>query len=379
MRCPNCGNEAQEDAVFCDQCGTRLRQPEAAAPARAAEPVTEVAAPVGAAPAPAPSPAPAAIICPNCGASNTPGEMFCSECGTRLSAPQPEPAAVAESPAASVNVAAPNTCPECGAQVAEGDEFCYACGADLRGRALAASRPVEEAAPAAAEQVAPPSAPPVEVAPPQMEQEEQAPAPAATAATSEAEAAPAPTPAATAPEPAAPQVLLECPACGAEVAPGDAFCQFCGAALTDRAVAPAESAAPAAATPEPQPAPVEVRPPVPEVPPVVAPAQPRLVVAESGVELPLASGTETLVGREDPYSSVFPDIDLSPHGGEQGGVSRRHFKITLSGGQYLIEDLNSTNATMLNRQRLQPGVPVALADGDEIRAGRLRLIFRMAS
>ena len=249
--------------------------------------------------------------------------MFCSECGTPLAAPEPEPVGAAEvvEPApVQAPAGGPRVCPACGATIAEDDTFCYACGAEL---AMAA-------APAAtAETVVP-----VEPATP-------------------AEPAPAVQPA---PAPAAPATEAECPACGAKVSPGDTFCEFCGAAL----VAPQETVAPAA--------------------PALAPAAPapaaRLVVANSGVEIPLSSGDETVVGREDPYSGIFPDIDLTPHGGEEGGVSRRHCRIKLAGGQYTIEDLNSTNFTMLNRQRLQPGVPMTIADGDEIRAGRVKLIFK---
>jgi len=102
---------------------------------------------------------------------------------------------------------------------------------------------------------------------------------------------------------------------------------------------------------------------------------PRLLVVATGTVIPLAPTGEVLVGRDDPQSNTFPDVDLTPYGGEEGGVSRRHCKITLGEGQFAIQDLNSTNATWLNRTRLQPGMPVALHDGDEIRAGRIRLIF----
>jgi len=104
-----------------------------------------------------------------------------------------------------------------------------------------------------------------------------------------------------------------------------------------------------------------------------------LVVAETGARLPLVEGTEVLVGREDPYSAIYPDVDLTPYGAEEKGVSRRHFKLTLAEGQYAIQDLGSTNYTWVNQQRLQPNVPVRLNDGDEIRAGRLKLVFRTRS
>ncbi|NLD72653.1 MAG: FHA domain-containing protein, partial [Chloroflexi bacterium] len=114
----------------------------------------------------------------------------------------------------------------------------------------------------------------------------------------------------------------------------------------------------------------------PQPAPAAAAQAPRLVIATSGIEIPLPTGQQVVVGREDPYTGVYPDVDLSPHGGEEGGVSRRHFRIAQSGGRYTVEDLNSTNMTYVNRQQLQPGAPVALSDGDEIRAGRVRMTFR---
>jgi predicted amidophosphoribosyltransferase len=353
MKCPNCGNEAQDDAIFCDQCGTRLKAPVAVAPVSpgpveaatvpqvpetlpSSAPVAAPPAPAAAAPEVAASPATA---CPNCGHNNTPGEMFCSECGTRLAAPTPEPAAVVEAATAPSPATAPaaGICPVCGATVSPSDEFCDACGADLRAKAAAPVAPAPE-----------PAAPP-----PQAEA-------ATMAGTAQAPVAPAPQP--------APQAAPTCPTCGTVVGADDTFCQNCGAALVS-----AVGAAPAQAAPAP--APVQPTPAQPAPAPVGA--NPRLVVADSGIELPLKAGRETLVGREDPTSGVFPDVDLTPHGGMEGGVSRRHCKITLVGGQYVIEDLNSTNYTMVNRQRVQPGQAVALNDGDEVRAGRVRLIFKV--
>ena len=85
--------------------------------------------------------------------------------------------------------------------------------------------------------------------------------------------------------------------------------------------------------------------------------------------------TEIIVGREDPVSGVFPDIDLTDHGGDEGGVSRRHARIFVQGDQVFIEDLNSTNYTYVNQQRLTPGQPQPLNDGDEVRLGRVKLNF----
>jgi pSer/pThr/pTyr-binding forkhead associated (FHA) protein len=102
----------------------------------------------------------------------------------------------------------------------------------------------------------------------------------------------------------------------------------------------------------------------------------RLVVSGTNVTLPFPPGkSEFIIGREDPVSGVFPEIDLTDHGGDEGGVSRQHARIFLQGSQVLIEDLNSTNYTYVNQQRLTPGQPQPLNDGDEVRFGRVKLVY----
>lgn len=103
---------------------------------------------------------------------------------------------------------------------------------------------------------------------------------------------------------------------------------------------------------------------------------PYLVVVSTGDKIPLTS-SEIVIGREDPISNIFPDVDTTPFGGLEGGVSRKHAKITESGGTYHIEDLNSTNYTLVNKEKLDPSNPRQLTAGDEIRFGRIALLFMM--
>jgi pSer/pThr/pTyr-binding forkhead associated (FHA) protein len=115
--------------------------------------------------------------------------------------------------------------------------------------------------------------------------------------------------------------------------------------------------------------------------PTPAPAVtgPRLVVAASGAEIPLPAKDEILIGREDPVSGVYPDVDMTPHGGEDAGVSRRHARILVEGGSYFIEDLDSTNFTFVNKQKLEAKTRHAVHDGDEIRCGRVALILKIGA
>jgi len=104
--------------------------------------------------------------------------------------------------------------------------------------------------------------------------------------------------------------------------------------------------------------------------------QGRLIVQGTNATLPFPPGkTEIIVGREDPVSGVFPEVDLTDHGGDEGGVSRRHSRIFIQGTQVLIEDLNSTNFTYVNQQKLTPGQAHPLNSGDEVRIGRVKLNY----
>lgn len=83
------------------------------------------------------------------------------------------------------------------------------------------------------------------------------------------------------------------------------------------------------------------------------------------------------IGRWDADGGIFPDVDLDSDDPE-AKVSRRHARISLSDGQYLIEDLGSTNGTFVNRgRRLAPGNRYPIKDGDEIIVGKTFLRFRV--
>jgi hypothetical protein len=86
-----------------------------------------------------------------------------------------------------------------------------------------------------------------------------------------------------------------------------------------------------------------------------------------------AAGEAELIGREDPVSGIYPEVDLTPHGGDEGGVSRRHARLIVEAGQYYVEDLDSTNFTFVNKQKLAPRTRTLVKDADEIRCGRVAL------
>jgi serine/threonine-protein kinase len=143
-----------------------------------------------------------------------------------------------------------------------------------------------------------------------------------------------------------------CGFCGGRIAIDDVFCAHCGARQPLAAVAVSASLRPARPTA-------------------------KLVVAGT-TELDasfLLQKDSNLVGRTDPHSNIFPEIDLSRFDLETK-VSRRHARIWCEGETFLVEDLGSVNGTVINDSvRLAPRQPRVLDSGDRIRLGETTLHF----
>jgi len=89
---------------------------------------------------------------------------------------------------------------------------------------------------------------------------------------------------------------------------------------------------------------------------------------------------ELVIGRIDPDTNEVPEIDLTPYGGLDKGVSRRHAAVIRKDGSLQIVDNGSPNGTFLNGQKLVANQPRVLRDGDDIRLGHLviRITFQKA-
>ncbi len=66
-------------------------------------------------------------------------------------------------------------------------------------------------------------------------------------------------------------------------------------------------------------------------------------------------------------------VDLTPYNAFTLGVSRRHLMVRRVGDGYEVMDLDSTNGTWVNEQRLEPQHPFTLISGSHIRLGNMRI------
>ena len=163
---------------------------------------------------------------------------------------------------------------------------------------------------------------------------------------------------------------ITCPTCGYTNIAGSAFCENCGSQLSQPPM-------PLQEVPAIAPAPVLPRQPEPVIGVPVVAIRGSLVIQSANATLTIPPGKQVIVlGREDPVSGVFPDIDLDPYGAQEEGVGRKHAQLVMRGGDICLEDLESVNGTVVNKQRLVPRQPQPIKDGDELRLGKMVMIYK---
>ncbi len=145
---------------------------------------------------------------------------------------------------------------------------------------------------------------------------------------------------------------MKCKECQTENVAGALFCEECGAKLEEKL----ESSEPE----------------------IEAGGEKLVLASPEGATLDIPAKDEVMIGREDPISEVFPDVDLTGLGGLEKGVSRKHAVIHHSGTDYTVEDMGSTNGTYINRKRIQPHAPEVIKPGDEVRFGKVTLSVKAA-
>jgi hypothetical protein len=92
----------------------------------------------------------------------------------------------------------------------------------------------------------------------------------------------------------------------------------------------------------------------------------------------LHEGRHIKLGRFEPDKRQPDELDLTPYGASERGVSRFHAQIFLKHNQLFITDLQSSNGTYIRGIKVTAYIPAALCKGDEVRLGRLtlRVMFR---
>ncbi len=163
-----------------------------------------------------------------------------------------------------------------------------------------------------------------------------------------------------------------CPSCGADNLPGTLFCVQCGTYLP--------SGGPLRTEPLPEHEDgrtTQARREGGDGESAVRAINIDVEVLNTGRKLMLSADREILVGRLDAAHGIFPELDLTADGGLEQGVSRRHARIYTRDGTCFVEDLDSTNGTFLNGERITPYLPYAFHDGDTLTFGSLRLSFHV--
>jgi serine/threonine-protein kinase len=163
------------------------------------------------------------------------------------------------------------------------------------------------------------------------------------------------------------QNLVFCGFCGEKIFVSDVFCPYCGAKQTVADQMPVRQ-------------PVQFA----QQHPMQSSAQTlaRVTVLGTGELNPPTYRLEkpsNVVGRRDPQTNVFPEVDLSKFD-PQTKISRRHARIWKEGENFLVEDLGSSNGTVVVSSaqeaiRLLPHQPQILVHNSKLVIGDTTLHF----
>jgi pSer/pThr/pTyr-binding forkhead associated (FHA) protein len=85
--------------------------------------------------------------------------------------------------------------------------------------------------------------------------------------------------------------------------------------------------------------------------------------------------THIVLGRRSSPDDTFVTVDLSSAEAHRLGVSRHHAVVHLNDAYVTVQDLGSSNGTFVNQKRLQPGESRPLLSGDELRLGKMVVLF----
>jgi hypothetical protein len=178
--------------------------------------------------------------------------------------------------------------------------------------------------------------------------------------------------------------MARCLQCQHENIEGALFCDQCGATLDEESPLPAvrprrqtdQLIDPYLAGPEqtrPETIVLDDREEEPKAGRHDAPPDSFFLITTSGRRIAVPPRDQVILGRVDSRSGVRPDVDLTLEGAGQAGVSRRHCRLIWRSGQWMVEDLMSTNYTLVNGTRIPSHTPTPVTAGDEIRLGKLVL------
>lgn len=157
-----------------------------------------------------------------------------------------------------------------------------------------------------------------------------------------------------------------CPMCGKENHPGSLLCAHCGRMLTGviytrKLSLPTEPSKPA------EPAVTND---------LVSGTRPiTFEIDDQRLSMPIEESI--IFGRQSDFpEDPQPDIDLTPFGAHEKGVSRRHLRIKRKDSRLYATDIGSSNGSWLNGHRLTVYGEYPIRNSDELRLGLLRIKVR---